>query len=228
LAAVAALGALLGACDAAQAVPLTNGLTLTVGTIQYTFNSCSVTGAGTFTPTACSALQVAADTQGGADGFSLSGLIAAVGPASHVEVDLSYTAVNLDPLTAIDSITMSQTGSVSALANMDDSVRSQTNTLEADLLTSGVSPVVTDPVAQFLKTLKFTQKIDVAGSSKPCVVNGKKTTCNVTNQISFIQILPHVARHHRHPEPATVAVFGMGLLATSWIVARRTRRSAKA
>lgn len=220
-----AAGALIGATSAAQAIPLAVGDTLTVGTIKYTFTGCSVTGSGTFSPSLCSALSLNADTSGGASGFSISGLISAVGPSSHVELDLSYTAVDLSSSTAIDKITMEQTGSASSLASMDDSVHSLTNTLEADLMTSGVSPVVTDPVAQFLKTLQFTHKIDVTGSSKPCVVGGKHTTCNVTNQISFIAILPHVGTHQRRPEPATLAMFGVGLIATSWFAARRVKRS---
>lgn len=226
-AAVTAVGALIGASGAAQAIPLAVGDTFTVGTIKYTIDSCSVNGVGTFTPHACSSLQVAPDTAGGASGLSITGLISAIGAASHLEIDIGFTAVDLNPATAIGSITMSQTGTVSALASMDDTVRSTSNTLEANLMTSGVSPITTDPVAQFLKTLKFTHKIDVAGSTKPCMKGKVKTTCDVANQISFIQILPHVGRHHRHPEPATLAMFGVGLLATSWFAARRMKQTSK-
>src|SRR5215469_14035957 len=115
LAAMVIAGSVIGASSAAYAVPYHNGLTLTVGPVKYTFTSCTiVTHTGVVTPTSCTSLSVAKDTAGGADGFSLTGLISATGLSSKIEIDLNYTTTMLVGDKAIDKVTMTQVGSASA------------------------------------------------------------------------------------------------------------------
>jgi hypothetical protein len=224
VAAAAAMGVLVASVGVAVAVPYSNGLTLTVGTTTFTFTSCNVAIAtGSVSPTSCGSLQLVPVIKNGQFGFAINSLISATGAGSQLEIDLTYTADDLNLATAFDGVTLSQTGSSSPMATVDDTVRSQGGTLEAALHTDGTSPVDTDPTAAFLGRLNFTQKISVTGSAK---CNGNVCT-NVTNQISLIQIIPSVHTHRRLPEPGSLATVGTGLLAVSWAVSRR-RRAARA
>lgn len=218
IAALVAAGSIIGASSAAYAVPYHNGLTLTVGPVKYTFTSCTIpTHTGVVTPGACSTLSVTPDTAGGTDGFTLSGLISAIGSASKIEIDLNYTATMLVKGKAIDKVTMTQTGSVSALAHMSDTITTMGGAFEADLLTSGLAPITSKSLAKFVKTLKFAQVIDVTGGSKAC---GKKT-CPVAEQMSIIHVLPHVGNHRNLPEPASLALVGAAIAGAARFGRRR-------
>src|SRR5689334_20082834 len=119
--ALTALGFLAVGAAPAMAVPYADGLQIINGDKQFTFDSCSISSAGTtFGITACTQLNVQSIINGSgtnkAWGFSLDGLIAASGAGSFKDITIHYHVDVLDPSFKISDAHLSLTGSATDLA----------------------------------------------------------------------------------------------------------------